>query len=298
VRYIIDNAHVVKNGRLERCSFVIDGNRVDYLSKNMDFYKSIRMSVGGFLLTPGHVMLDFSMQVPRSFTEFKQYMQQHFITRGCTTLLVVCDVLNERELPNALQKLRRNLLNSPIDYFIGVKTTLRTLTPSFLRVCKQHKIPVLFIELQGDEELDKVAWGWMYETFASYPVALVPHWKQEVSKRMQGRWCEVLSNYRIPYIPFSLKEHTPLSLDVLKKIGIYPQKGDLRIGGEVDYNLYLWSPLSGSVAETTIVDYDKHVPMITVHNGRVIRAGEHVYFYPGFGKERIIRAPGMFVAYF
>ena len=46
-------------------------------------------------------------------------------------------------------------------------------------------------------------------------------------------------NRNIPFIPFPLQERMPLSLDVLKKIGIYPQQGDLRIGGEVDYNIYI-----------------------------------------------------------
>ncbi|WP_027408567.1 hypothetical protein [Anoxybacteroides tepidamans] len=297
--YIIDNAHVVKNGKLERYSFIIDGNRIDYISEKMSFYQWMRMSVGEFWLTPGHVMLDFSLQEPRSFSDLKQYMQRHFLARGCTTLLAVCDVLYERQLVKALQKLRQNLLNSPIDYFIGVKIPLRTLTPSFIRACKQYKIPVVFIELKGDERLDEIAWSWMYEAFVSYPVALVPHWKEEVApKRLQENWRERLSAHRIPFIPFSLKERMPLPLDVLKKIGIYPQKGDLRIGGEVDYNLYLRPPLSDLVAETPVVDYDKHVPIITVHNGKVVKAGEQVFFHPGFGKERIVRAPGMFAAYF
>ncbi|MCZ0754454.1 hypothetical protein [Anoxybacillus sp. J5B_2022] len=88
----------------------------------------------------------------------------------------------------------------------------------------------------------------------------------------------------------------PLPLAVLKKIGIYPQKGDLRIGGEVDYNLY--AHISSKVAETFVVDYDKHVPVITVHNGKVMKAGDELFFQPGFGRERVVRAPGMFTANF
>jgi len=52
------------------------------------------------------------------------------------------------------------------------------------------------------------------------------------------------------------------------------------------------------VAETFSVDYDKHVPVITVHNGKVMKAGDQLFFYPGFGQERTIRAPGMFAADF
>ncbi|KXG11029.1 hypothetical protein AT864_00112 [Anoxybacillus sp. P3H1B] len=297
--YIIDQANMIKNGQLQRCSIVVDGNRIDYISQQTKAYRWIRMPVNEFLLTPGYIMLDFSFQTPRSFPEFKEYMQQHFLSKGCTSLLAVCDVLYEQQLPNALQKLRQSLLNSPIDYFIGAKIPFRLLTPSFIRACKRWKVPVLFVELQGEERLEEAPWSWMYEAFVSYPVTLVPYWiTQDATKRLQMRWKELLSSYRIPFIPFALQERTPLSLDVLKKIGVYPHKGDVRIGGEVDYNLYARTLLSDSVAETAIVDYDKHIPMITVHNGRIMRAGNHLFFYPGFGKERTIRVPGMFAADF
>lgn len=297
--YIIDEAHLVKNQRIERCSLVVDGNRIDYISGQTKQYQWIRMPVREFLLTPGHVMLDFSFQQPRTFSEFKQYVQHHLIARGCTTLLAVCDVVYEKQLPKALQQLRQHLLNSPIDYFIGVKIPLRTLTPSFVRTCKRLKIPVIFIDLQGDEVLHDIPWSWIYEALYAYPLTFVPHWmNNERSKKLEALWCEVLYANRLPFVPFSLQERTPLSLDVLKKIGIYPQKGDLRIGGEVDYNLYEHELLSRLVAQNEIVDYDNHVPVITVHKGRLLKVQEQFFFYPGFGKERTIRAPGMFSAYF
>jgi hypothetical protein len=299
VPYIIDQANLLKNNEVQRCSLVIDGNRIDYISEQTNQYQWIRMPVSEFLLTAGHVMLDFSFQKPRTFSEFKQYVQKHLIARGCTTLLAVCDVLYEKQLPKALHQLRQHLLNIPIDYFIGVKIPLRTLTPSFVRACKRLKIPVIFIELQGEEPLHEVPWSWIYESLYSYPLTLVPHWMNNVrQKKLEASWCKLLSAHRIPFIPFSLQERTPLSLDVLKKIGIYPQKGDLRIGGEVDYNLYERQALSCSVAEKAIVDYDNHVPVITVHKGRLIKVQDRFFFYPGFGKERTICAPGMFAAYF
>ncbi|GGJ60406.1 hypothetical protein GGR02_000736 [Anoxybacillus voinovskiensis] len=293
--YIIDEATVVRDGAVKRCSLVIAHNRIDYIDEQTAMYRWVRMPVGEFVMTPGHVMLDFSFSNPRPFSEFKTYMQQHFLAKGCTTLLAVCDVRYEKQLPDALQHLRVHLLNSPVDYFIGVKIPLRTLTPSFVRACKRLRIPVLFIELTGDEPLETLAWGWMYDTFASYPLPLVPYWLTPPTKQAEQQWQYVLAHERIPFLPFALKERVPLALDVLKKIGIYPQKGDIRIGGEVDYNLYAKSNL---VAETFTVDYDKHVPLITVHNGKVMKAGDELFFPPGFGRERIVRAPGMFTANF
>ncbi|MCZ0754453.1 hypothetical protein [Anoxybacillus sp. J5B_2022] len=174
--YIIDEATVVREGAVKRCSLVVENNRIDYIGEQAAMYRWVRMPVGEFVMTPGHVMLDFSFSNPRPFLQFKAYMQQHFLTKGCTTLLAVCDVLYEKQLLPSLQHLRLHLLNSPIDFFIGVKIPLRTLTPSFVRTCKRLHIPVLFVELNGEEPLEKIAWGWMYDTFASYPLLLVPYW--------------------------------------------------------------------------------------------------------------------------
>jgi hypothetical protein len=298
--YIIEQANVLKNNhQIKCCSLVIDDNRIDYISENISHYHFFRMPANEFVLTAGHVMLDFSFQEQRTFAQFKQYVQQHFISRGCTTLLAVCDVRYEKQLPKALQQLRQRLLNSPIDYFIGVKIPLRTLTPSFVRKCRRYKIPIIFIELDEDENLASVPWHWIYEALSSYFIAFSPYWKsKQASLSQPKKWRKILKDHQIPFIPFSLKERTPLSLEVLKKIGIYPQKGDIRIGGEVDYNLYEQMSISHSVAEKPIVDYDNHVPTITVHKGRLLKAGEQIYFYPGFGKELVVRAPGMFAAHF
>lgn len=299
MKYIIDQANLFKNNKVERCSIVIKENRIDYIDKCSGLYHFVRMQANEYVLTPGHVMLDYSFQTSRTFAEFKEYVQRFFILRGCTTILAVCDVRYEKELPNALKQLRQKLLNIPIDYFIGVRIPLRTLTPSFVRSCRRLKIPVIFLELSGKENLDNIPWYWIYEALYSYPIVFAPYWENPTaSTGQQKRWRKILEKHNIPHLPFSLMERTPLPLDVLKKIGIYPLKGDIRIGGEVDYNLYDIAALSHSVAQKANVDYDKHVPKVTVHKGRLLKAGDELYFYPGFGKECVVQAPGMFASYF
>jgi hypothetical protein len=296
--YVIEGAYVIRQEQLQRCSLVIDRNRIDYISEQAERYTWMRMEIGEMIVTPGHVMLDFSFQQPRTFLQFKQYVQQQLIAQGCTTLLAICDVFFESQLVPALQRLRQHLLNSPIDYFIGVKVPLRKLTPSLMIACRRWKIPVIFVEMQENDVLHSVPWHWIAEVLKTYPLTFVPYWPNgKRMKKQEAIWRKLLAAHHIPFIPFPLQERTPLSLDVLKKIGIYPQKGDLRIGGEVDYNLYKKESVSRLVAETPIVDYDNHVPVITVHKGRLLKAGNQIYFYPGFGMERVIRAPGMFVAH-
>lgn len=297
--YVIEEACVIRHGQLQRCSLVIDRNRIEYISEQAKQYTWMRMEIGEMVVAPGHVMVDFSFQQQRPFSHFKQYVKQHLIAQGCTTLLAVCDVSLEKQLVPALQRLRQHLLNSPIDYFIGVKVPLHTLTPSLLIACRRWKIPAIFVEIKENDALHAVPWHWLAEVLKTHPLAFVPHWPQEKRmKKQEAAWRKLLSMHHISFVPFPLQERKPLSLDVLKKIGIYPQKGDLRIGGEVDYNLYKKEALSRLVAETPVVDYDNHVPVITVHKGRLLKAENQLYFYPGFGTERIVRAPGMFAAHF
>jgi hypothetical protein len=297
--YVIEGAYVIRQEQLQRCSLVIDHNRIDYISEQAKQYTWMRMEIGEMIVTPGHVMVDFSFQKPRSFLQLKQYVKQHLIAQGCTTLLAVCDVSDENQLVPKLQRLRQHLLNSPIDYFIGVKVPLHMITPSFMIACRRLKIPVIFVEMQENDELHSVPWHWIAEMLKTHPLAFVPYWsKGKRMKKQETAWRKLLAAHHIPFIPFPLQERMPLSLDVLKKIGIYPQKGDLRIGGEVDYNLYKKESVSRLVAETPIVDYDNHVPVVTVHKGRLLKVENQIHFYPGFGMERVIRAPGMFVAHF
>jgi len=299
MKYVIDQANVLKNNNVECCSLIIGENRIDYIEKSTKLYRILRMPVNEYVLTPGHIMLDFTFQHARTFEEFKGYIQCHFISRGCTTILAVCDVSYEKELSSKVRQLRQNLLNIPVDYFIGVRIPLRILSPSFVRECKRLKIPVIFLELSGEENLEHIPWYWIYEALYLYPIAFVPHW-DNLSKTItqQKAWRKIMTKYKIPHIPFSLMERTPLPLNVLKKIGIYPLKGDIRIGGEVDYNLYEKTALTHSVAQKVNVDYDKHVPRVTVHKGRLLKAGDEIFFYPGFGKECVVQSPGMFMSHF
>jgi hypothetical protein len=297
--YIIESAYVIRQERLQHCALVVDHNRIDYIDEQAKRYTWMRMEIGDMIVTPGHVMVDFSFQQPRTFAQFKQYVQQSLIKNGCTTLLAVCDVPSEQELASALHKLRQHLLNSPIDYFIGVKVPARMLTPSFVLACRRWKIRIIFVEIEESDALHSVPWYWIADIMKTAPLTFVPCWPNEKRmKKQEAAWRNLLAAHHIPFIPFPLRERTPLELNILKKIGIYPQKGDLRIGGEVDYNLYRREAMSRLVAETLIVDYDNHVPVITVHKGRLLKVENQFYFYPGFGTERIIRAAGTFVAHF
>jgi hypothetical protein len=258
----------------------------------------VKMDASPYLLTPGHVMLDFTIETLSSFLSYKEHLKQ-LVHNGCTTVLVVVTVKYERELVLAVKRMQHQMINSPIDYCIGVKIPIRALTPSFVRLCKRLKIPVVFVEL-NEEEMYSIAWGWIREALYPYFLSFVPVWNKDYTKgkmkRATEHWKELLKEERIPTVPVCPEEGEPLPINVLRRIGISPYKGEIRIGGDVDYNLYIQK--SREFANIEELNYDMDKPIITVHKGRNIKVGNQLFINPGFGEQLCIKVPGFFASTF
>ncbi|MEH7380778.1 hypothetical protein V7138_09890 [Bacillus sp. JJ1533] len=301
--YILEKANVLKNNKVVTCSILIKNQRVDYMKENLKRLSYMKTNLSQYLLTPGHVMMNYSFAQEQSFQSFKKEMTENYLRKGCTTLLVVSDVKNEKEIPNRLKNTRHFLLNSPVDYYLGIRVPLESLTPSFLVACRRQKIPVIIVTIKKLDDVYKVPWGWIRESYHSYHIPIIPEWKMKektvfTSSRKEMIWKEITEENRIPTIPVCPSTDEPLSIDILKKIGIYPDKGDIRVGGELDYNLYEHDSISYSVDEKPTLDYHKLIPTITMHKGNFTKVDAKVYFRSGFGNECKVKKPGFFVSSF
>jgi len=301
VPYILEKANVLKNSKVVTCSLLIKNQRVDYMKDNFKKLSYMKTNLSQYLLTPGHVMLHYSFSKQHSFQTFKKEITEKYLQKGCTTLLAICDVKNERELSQSLKNTRNYLLNSPVDYYIGIRIRLESLTPSFLVACRRKKIPVIIVSIEKVDDLYKIPWGWIRESYHSYQIPIIPDWKIEEKgffnrKRKEEVWKTIMEENRIPTIPDCPNEDEPLTMDMLKKIGIYPDKGDIRVGGELDYNLYEHDSIVYSVDEKPTLDYHNLIPTITMHKGNFTKVGSKVYFRSGFGNECIVKKPGFFVS--
>ncbi len=298
MKYVIDRANINKEHGIERISLSINDNRIEYISPHMENVNFIKMDVSSYLLTPSHVMLDFKTENLREFTTFIERMKDH-ISKGCTTVLVCITIKYESELLTSYKRIRHLMINSPIDYCFAVRIPFRLLSPSFISQCKRLRIPVVFTDVM-EGEMNKIAWAWIRESMYPYYLSIVPIWRQGYSpgkiKKITGEWKELLKDEGIPTIPVCPIEDVPLSINVLRKMGISPLKGEIRIGGEVDYNLYRRKSLEFANMEE--VQYDMDKPLITVHNGKCIKVGERFYINPGYGKQICIKVPGFFASAF
>ncbi|MEH7117880.1 hypothetical protein V7128_10730 [Neobacillus vireti] len=295
--YIIENANILKDKQLTTCSLFITNERITMIQKSTSYYRNMRMNLEPYIMTPSYVLLSSEIPFKTSFQELKSYLSEHFLIKGCTTIFTYVDLLYENELSDKINEMKKALVSSPIDFIIGVKIPVRMITPSFIRICKKHKIPAVFVELKELDELEKIPWGWIREAmfpFNSPLIPLISSSQKKEARLVLSKWKDRMMTEKIPALYEVLEENSPLSIPVLNKIGLYPQKGSLMTGTELSYNLYLKDKEIRKVDEESLFHYHSNRLVVTVHKGMVIRSGEKVLFSPGSGEYVKVRTPSYF----
>jgi len=292
--YIIDRVKMKNNGQTHTCSIVVEGNQFRQIEKSVHHLSFMRMEGSSYLITPSYVFLDFTLEKAQSFEQFKQLIKEKFILKGCTTFISIVNVEYERQIKDRLKQQRNHLLNSPIDYIIGLCIPLRKLTPSFIRHIKRLKIPLVIVSIDDIRELDEVPWGWIRDALFPLQIPIFPKVNKTISKNnFKRKWEKIIDTHKFSSVLVCPNEHTPLPIEVLMKIGLYPEIGAIRQGAKVNYNLY--SLEQGMIVEDfKDVDYYNHIPQIIVHNGFVLKAGEKISYKSGNGEELTPSIPGRF----
>jgi hypothetical protein len=294
--YIIDNADIYSEEAkdIKQQSFIIKNNSFHLIKATKMKSSLMKMNVASFIMTPTHVMLDEKLP-NTSFPLLKQYFIKNFLQEGCHTIITSFAIQYEFQFDEELHKKRITLLNSPVDYCIAIRLPLEKLSTSLIRKCKKEKIAIILLEIQDESTINDIPWGWIREAMFPYNPILVPTLltKEESRRKLiLKQWNDVLGKEKIPKLSKELLQKTPISIKDLKKFGLYPKRGDLHVGGEINYNLYF---KNGIVAEQSKILYDNSRLAIMVHKGRVITTANHVTFRPGFGEEIIIRRTSLFV---
>lgn len=294
MQYIIENVHLLKRQRLKKTSILIKDNRIELIKDKFHSYQYMRMDGSPYIMTPTTIMLDNQVKQIAINSQQRNYIEENLIKKGCTTFLFYLEVKREKELATQLKKNRSQLLNCAIDYVTGVKIPLKLLTPSFVRMCKREKIPVLFIEIEDVKALYQIAWGWIKEALFPYNAPLVPIFlsQNEQEKKMAEKiWSSLMRDVKIPSIAHELKEGAPITYPDLVKMGIYPFKGNLYQGGEVTYNLFAFHESIINIEENDLFLYHYDRIQMTIHKGNCIRAGDKVFYRPGYGELLEVKVP-------
>jgi hypothetical protein len=296
--YIIENVHLLKGQAKLDTSLLVEGARILAAKPAFNQYKYMRMDADAFIMTPTHVLYDPSFPCTLSFKERKDYYLKNFLMRGSTLFLTTVKVHFERELEQKLKQAKSDLIDSPIDYVISICIPPRLLTPAFIRKCKRAKVPAIFLEIVDMSDLERIPWGWVKEALFPYNSPIIPIFpeaKNKKGKQVQIQlWSERMKKERVPAVYSDLAELAPISRQVLKQIGIFPNKSNLHSGGELSYNLYHKDSETSSHDEIGLFTTQSHNLAVTVSKGKVIRAGSEVYYRPGKGDNVIIKTPGFF----
>ncbi|MBT2661030.1 hypothetical protein [Bacillus sp. ISL-45] len=295
--YIIENVHLLKGQAFMDTSMLVEGQRILSATSKFERYNYMRMDADKFIMTPTHVLFDPNLPVNESFKERKEYYLKNFIMKGSTVVFTTVKIQFERQLEEKLKQAKSNYLDSPIDFVLGVRIPPRVMNPGFIRKCKKLKIPAIFLEIDEMDELAAMPWGWIKEALFPYNCPIIPVFPE--SKHKKGRqlqlnaWSDLMKREKVPAVHDDLANPGPVSRSILKKTGIFPEKSNLHSGGELSYNLYNINAETKQRDEHGLFFQSKHLA-VTVDKGKVIRAGDEVYYRPGMGENVIINTPGFF----
>ncbi|CEG27649.1 hypothetical protein [Bacillus sp. B-jedd] len=282
--YIIENAAILREGRLEISSILTDGKEITAIRCDLGNYSLMKLEIAPFIMTPAHTILDSTLPC-KTKEELADTVANELLKKGCTTILTYVDVESEKFLQRRLKEIEEAFILSPADYAIGAKVDLKKLTPSFLRECKKMKLPAVFVNVKSLEGLDTVPWGWLREAIFPYNCPLIPVFDDldpSLKKQALAKWEKTMLSWKLPSLNDELAEGTPLPKSALNMIGIYPWRSSLLHKAELSYNLYIRT--TGKPAQENSGFCQKIEPAVTVHKGRVIRWGEYTDFIRGSGE--------------
>lgn len=292
--YIVEEVDIIVEDHVKKSSLFIKENMIYGMRPNYRRDKHMKMDVSSFIMGPTLVMLD--MHTPAdTFQQFKQHFVENYMLKGCSTVVSIVEINYETQFEDALAKKRISLLNCPIDYVLGVKIPLKRISTTFIRKCKKSKIPCVFLEVEDELDFHLLPWGWIKESMFPYNPVLVPFISATNASRKQKiikEWRKVMEAEKLPSCSDEILENSPISIKNLKKFGLYPKRGDLHIGGEINYNLYLKDEHSGGLKR---MHPDETSLAVMVHKGQVATAGNQTFFRPGYGEEIIIQKPSLFI---
>ncbi|WP_064091034.1 hypothetical protein [Rossellomorea aquimaris] len=296
--FVIDKANLVKDSKIVQSSILIENNKISAMKDSFTYYAFMKMRVDPFIMTPVHVMCDLELPLKQEFSSLKNYFINEFISKGCTTILTSFSLQYEYQFLEKLKEKRTSLLNSPLDYTLGISVPADLITQNTVKLCKDHKIPIIWVALDNIEQLKKIKWGWIKGLLYNYPITFVPFFTTNIDKKLKMKhlkiWQKMMKNERIQHFSDEIQQKTPLPMEQLKKIGIYPHRGNFIVGGEISYNLYMRKENSSNEEHSTF-KYEDHVLKCTMNKGKCFYSFNQGYFYPGVGEEIIIHTPGYFI---
>lgn len=294
--FIMDNVHLVNDINVQVTSLLVEDKRIASMRKSFPYYRHTRMDTTPFIMTPTKVIYDATIGANCSINEFRQ-LQEKYLSKGATTLITSFEPPFLHLFEKTVRTRRKELYNSVLDYVLLLTCPIEKLTIDWIRACQIYGIPAINVKISGDmlSRMDMNKWRWFKEVVRFSPIMFLPSFEisDEKRRRKWEQWWEnKMSGYFLPYSNEPLQQGLDVSLQNLKKIGVYPKRGKVRVGGELSYNLFYKNSL---VDETSSLLYDDSTLALTILRGQAIYINGKVNYSPGFGEEITGLFPNTFV---
>ncbi|MED1604244.1 hypothetical protein MKX67_14700 [Cytobacillus sp. FSL W7-1323] len=294
--YMIENVYRQNKskGAYVPTSYVI-GNEKILAVREAPFRQYTYMKIDGdpYVISPP--LVKYVETIPDDMPNF---FLSELILKGCLVFMTKVEISYKHQLKSAIQLLDDKLKISPIDYLLGVQLPLASLQPDMIRLLRKEKIPAVFVEITGINDLDDMPWGWVKEAFFPYFSTLIPIFKHVDNEKdyrlLQQKWVYYMKKHRLPYVAHPLRNGELINEQTQATIGIYPFKTQLQPGLEANYNFYKRGREITNIEELDVYHYHRERLVISCLRGRVLRAGDWHHPLEGFGKRVMIKTPSYY----
>jgi hypothetical protein len=235
-----------------------------------------KIDANGLWLGPGKVMLD--LDFPLRDHKTRDHHVRKYLYRGCSLLISILDLERKLNWRSLFHSYVHELKGLAIDYMVVPKVNIKHLTPDMIRFFGLQKVPFILVELTNGNDLDQVKWGWLkqMQMISKIPLACFDH-------RLSSNLINELNNHQMLAVS-NLLSNKPIPKQVLVETGISPKKGEIRMYGDADFNLYEMKRESEfNRVHGFANQYTEQYPYISVLKGNVVKLRQTVIDKKGFG---------------
>ncbi|RKL67577.1 hypothetical protein CR203_09510 [Salipaludibacillus neizhouensis] len=258
----------------------IENRSIRYYNKAFSKKNIMTLDTTTFDVRAGKVTMDADISNAYIRGEGVSYSKR-LLLGGYSSFIHIVDISYESQTDVILDKSRRALMNCPLDYIHGVRLPITKLTPSWIRLLKNHSIFLICIKPKTVESLLSIPWGRILE--AAFPKRMMfvldPDIETENEKglkEIEQAWSRLITRFSINSFMEISSFTNDLPLLFLKRMGLYPHKGSFDSGSDADYFMY----------EKNDPMKNKYIaPAIIVQKGEILKAGTSWYLDNKKGKE-------------
>ncbi|WP_062046815.1 hypothetical protein [Bacillus sp. JCM 19034] len=299
--YLLDKVTKVDERKWKNRCYIVEGGKIRYATSSFQQWNRKRVNMNGTLICNGRIYFEDQLLKDPSNQHFSD-RQKQLIKEGCTTIAVAPYVKYESELPNIPLKWSKFMERSTIDYVVGLTVPVNLVRPSFIRKCQNLLIPFLKVEIKKVADIHSIQWTHISHSLLHYPLMLIPIFHSSVKRKktLYMTWKKYCLEYGI-HTELNELSNSTLSKTFLQKIGLFPQKGTLIAGSDLDYIAYINGKVKSRYERLKVLRgddelYERAEPDLVVLRGKVLKVFQDIDLDQGYGQRIKIIRPGRFLS--